>query len=193
MTNEELFILQQMIAGDEHALKYFFDTYYDDLCNFANTYLHDETLSEDIVQEIFIHFWENRASLQLISSVKAYLYTASKNRSLNQLRNQKNQHRIIDELADKADSTTLDSNRYLEAAELRQLIQKAIESLPPQCRRVYELSRDAALSHQEIASQLGISMKTVENQITIAIRKIREFLRPYYDKIFFLFFFTFFQ
>src|SRR5690606_13054640 len=98
MTNEELFILQQMIAGDEHALKYFFDTYYDDLCNFANTYLHDETLSEDIVQEIFIHFWENRASLQLISSVKAYLYTASKNRSLNQLRNQKNQHRIIDEL-----------------------------------------------------------------------------------------------
>lgn len=192
MSREEFFILEKMVAGDEHALKHFFDTYYDDLCNFANTYLHDETLAEDIVQEIFIHFWENKASLQIVSSVKAYLYTASKNKSLNHIRNQKNQHRIIAQLGDSADAKISDLDHYLEAEELSRLIQKAIESLPVQCRRVYELSRNAALSHSEIANQLGISSKTVENQVTIALRKIKEFLRPYNDKIFFLFFFTFF-
>src|SRR5665648_1284226 len=74
-SNEEFFILQRMIDGDEIAFKYFFDTYYDDLCNFVNGYLRDETFSEDVIQNIFIYLWEKKDSLPFNCSIKSYLYT----------------------------------------------------------------------------------------------------------------------
>lgn len=59
---EEIFILQKMVEGDEGAFKYFFDAYYDDLCNFVNGYLRNESLSEEVVQSIFVYFWEKKGS-----------------------------------------------------------------------------------------------------------------------------------
>ncbi len=188
VSKEEFFILQKMIEGDENAFKYFFDTYYDDLCNFVNSYLRDETLSEEIVQNIFIYFWEKKNFLQLNCSVKSYLFTASKNKSLNYLRNVKNQNRLTGELILQSEILTAGADQYLEVEELKQIINEAIESLPPKCKTIYQLSRDGEMTNREIADELGISVKTVENQITIAIRKIKEFLQPYYDQIFTLFF-----
>ncbi len=187
MSKEEIFILQRMIDGDEDAFKYFFDTYYDDLCNFVNSYLRDEVLSEEIVQDIFVYFWEKRSAINFYSSVKSYLYTASKNRSLNYLRDRKNQKRISDKLVSPSDFVTNEADQYLEVEELRRIISQAIEGLPAKCREIYCLSRDGGMSNHEIAEELGVSVKTVENQITIAIRKIKDFLRPYNDKIFILF------
>lgn len=106
VSKEDFFILQRMIEGDENAFKYFFDTYYDDLCNFANGYLRDEALSEETIQDIFVYFWEKKDSLQLKGSVKSYLFAASKNKSLNYLRDLKNQNRIIGELIPITELTT---------------------------------------------------------------------------------------
>lgn len=188
VSNEELFIIERMIEGDENAFKYFFDTYYVDLCNFVNSYLHDKTLSEDIVQSIFIDFWEKRNSISFHSSIKSYLYTASKNKSLNHLRNVKNRNRIVDSIfhqptfisEEKADS-------FMELEELKTLVLKAIDVLPAQCKMIYQLSRDEGLSNKEIAERLGIAAKTVENQMTIAIRKLKDSLQPYQDQLFILF------
>lgn len=188
VSNEEFFIIQRMIGGDENAFKYFFDSYYEDLCNFVNGYLRDETLSEDIVQSIFIYLWEKRDSLLSNSSIKSYLYSASKNKSLNFLRNEKNKNRIEGEIfaqpelfsEEKADS-------FIEFEELKTLISKAIDVLPMQCKTIYQLSRDEGLSNKEIAEKLGIAVKTVENQMTIAIRKLKDSLQPYKDQIFILF------
>ncbi len=183
--SEELFIFKKMAEGDEDAFKYFFDTYYEDLCNFVNSYLRNELISEDIVQDIFIYFWENRQTFGLNHSVKSYLYTASKNRSLNYLRDAKNRTKTINKLAFKTDFSQ--KEQYMETEELRKIISKSIESLPPKCKKIYCLSRDNGMSNKEIASELGVSEKTVENQITIAIHKIKAFLEPYYNQLFTLF------
>ena len=188
VSNEEFFIIQKMVEGDENAFKYFFDTYYDDLCNFVNGYLRDETLSEDIVQSIFIYLWEHRDSLPTNSSIKAYLYSATKNKSLNHLRNLKNRHRIEGEFFTKPEIFSDEkADSYLEFEELKTILSNAVEVLPMQCKTIYQLSRDEGLTHREIAERMGITIKTVENQMTIAIRKIKEYLQPYQDQIFILF------
>ena len=185
---EDFFILQKMIEGDEDAFKYFFDTYYDDLCNFVNSYLRDQTLSEDIVQSIFIYLWEKKDSLPFNCSIKSYLYTASKNKSLNYIRNQKNKNRIIEELIPQTELFfSEDADQFLEFEELKKIICDAVEGLPTQCKTIYQLSRDGELTNKEIAENLSISVKTVENQMTIAIKKIKDFLQPYHDQIFFFF------
>lgn len=187
-SNEELFILQRMIEGDENAFKYFFDTYYEDLCCFANTYLRDESLSEDVVQDIFIYLWEKKKFLPVDCSIKSYLYTASKNKSLNHLRNTKNKNRIIDELLTQTQiSYEENADLSIEFEELKKVIYNAVEGLPTQCKTIYQLSREKGLTNKEIAEELGISIKTVENQMTIAIRKIKDFLQPYHDQIFIFF------
>jgi RNA polymerase sigma-70 factor (ECF subfamily) len=186
--DKELFILQKMVEGDEEAFKYFFDTYYDDLCNFVNSYLRDEELSEDIVQNIFIYLWEKRDSLPTGCSVKSYLYSASKNKSLNYLRNVKNKNRIVEKFVFQPDSTSEETaDQFLEFEELKRILCDAVEGLPAQCKTVYRLSRDGGLTYKEIAEKMGITSKTVENQISIAIKKIKDFLQPYYDQIFIFF------
>lgn len=187
MSNEELFILQRMIKGDLDAFKYFFDTYYDDLCNFVNIYLHNESVSEDIVQNIFIFLWENKYTLPSNCSIRSYLYTASKNKSLNYLRNLRNKNRIIGTLLSQPDFTyDYPADRFLEFEELKKIICDAVERLPAQCKKIFQMSRDDDLTNREIAEKLGITVKTVENQITIAIKKIKGSIKPYYDKIFIL-------
>jgi len=187
VTNEEHFILQKMIEGDENAFKYFFDTYYDDLCNFINCYIRDEALSEDIAQSIFIYLWEKKDSLPPHCSMKSYLYAASKNKSLNYLRNMKNRERIAGEFISISETSLETADRFLEFEELKKIIGDAIEKLPAQCKTIYQLSRDGELSNREIAEKLGIGVKTVENQITIAIKKLKDFIQPYHDQIFFFF------
>ena len=188
VSNEEIFILQKMIDGDVDSFKYFFDKYYDDLCNFVNIYLHDKVLSEEIVQDIFVYMWGNKERLQINSSVKAYLFSASKLKSLNHLRDSKNQKRIIDRLEKTDRQNTVDPDHsYIDTDEFRKILDTAIEQLPDKCKAIFLLSKQQELSNKEIAERLGISVKTVENQMTIALKKLREYLLPYRGKIFIIF------
>lgn len=177
-----------MIEGDIDSFKYFFDKYYDDLCNFVNIYLHDSTLAEEIVQDIFVYIWGNKENLKISTSVKAYLFSASKLKSLNHLRDSKNQKRIIDHLGKiNAENTTEPSDSFADVDEFRRILDVAIEQLPDKCKEIFLLAKKEELSNKEIAEQLGISLKTVENQMTIALKKLREYLSPYRGKIFLFF------
>ena len=182
--SNELFIVKKMIKGDAEAFKYFFETYYTDLCNFVNLYVKDQATSEEIVQDIFIHFWEHKASLSINVSVKSFLYSCSKYRSLNHLRDSRRQEAIKSRFADMyVEDASYDD---FDDKKFRELLLKAQEALPPKCLLVFQLSHDRRLSNKEIAQHLGLSIKTVENQMTIAYKKLRAYLQPYKKQIFFL-------
>lgn len=188
LRNEELFIIKKMIEGDVDSFKYFFYRYYNDLCNFVNIYLHDPILSEEIVQDIFVFFWENKGKLKINTSVKSYLYSASKFKSLNLLRDTKNQKRIVEKLGNREQILTTElAGSDIDVDEFKKILDDAINQLAPKCREIFLLSKQDELSNKEIADRLGISIKTVENQITIALKKLRKYLNPFRGKIFLLF------
>ena len=186
--NDELFIIRKMINGDVDSFKYFFDKYYNDLCNFVNIYLHDQVFAEEIVQDIFVYFWENKSRLQINTSIKSYLYSAAKFKSLNLLRDTKTQKRVVEEIGKTGLANTLVSDdSFIDTNEFKNILDAAINQLAPKCREIFLLSKQEELCNREIAERLGVSIKTVENQMTIALKKLREYLMPFRGKIFFYF------
>lgn len=184
--SDELFIFEKMAEGDQKAFRFFFDKYYEDLCHFINTYIHNPSIAEEIVQDIFIYFWENKETLTISYSVKSYLYQATKNRSLNFIRNEKRRSRIHDRILSDSKSESEPNDSYLDTEQLKQIISFSIQKLPPRCREIYSLCKEEHLTYKEVAEKMGISQKTVENQMGIVIRKLKTSLLPYYDKIFIL-------
>jgi RNA polymerase sigma-70 factor (family 1) len=187
--DEELFIFSRMVEGDKEAFRFFFEKYYPDLCNLVNLYLHDPMMSEEIAQDIFIYLWEKKEKIKIESSVKSYLLQASKNRSMNHLRDERTKLEIYRHLADFNRPSAEMPDKVMDANQLREVIDNAINSLPDRCREVYILGKEKNLSYKEISEEVGISVKTVEVQMGIALKKLREQLRPYYDDIFILFLF----
>ena len=148
--------------------------YYIPLCHFANRYLASENESVDLVQDLFVDIWTNREKININQSVKSYLYAAVRNRSLNKLKS-----RLGVELTPiNSDDFTAPPVNY-DFPELEMAIQKAISSLPKKCREIFELSREQNLKYSQIAIQLNISEKTVENQIHIALTRLREATREF--------------
>ena len=164
-TMDDMFLLQLIKNGDKQAFKYVFDTYFTALCRFMYLYLGDTQEAEDIASDIFASVWENRKKLEIRLTFKAYLFQAAKNRCLNAIRDRK-------------------ATVSLETEELNNLIQEAILSLPEKCREVFLQSRTKNLTNQEIAESMDISVKTVEAQITKALKQIRKFLGTQYQYLF---------
>jgi RNA polymerase sigma-70 factor (ECF subfamily) len=163
---------------DEKAFEQLFRNLYEPLCQSANTILNDRDESEETVQHVFITLWEKRRQMEMILSVKSYLYQAVRNASLNRIRHAKvkqlyiKEHLMVSPSAEPAVNIPLRN-------ELQEQIQQAIESLPEQCRIIFKLSRFEEMKYAEIAEQLGISVKTVENQMGKALRVMREKLKDY--------------
>lgn len=181
---DELFIFERMADGDQRALRFFFDKYYESLCNYVNLYIHDQLTSEDIVQEIFIYFWEKRGTITIETSVKSYFFQASRNKYLNYLRNEKTRSAIRLNVKSGIESFVGPEDEQIDSRRLKGIIDTSIANLPPRCREVYQLHKNDDLSYKEIAGRMNISEKTVENQMTIALKKLKQQLEPYYNQIF---------
>lgn len=147
------------------------------MCRSANRILNDENLAEDLAQEVFYELWKRRSELSITLSLKAYLRRATVNKSLNYIRDYR---KVRFELEDKVDEKTAQPlvSERMEAAELQEQIDRAIDGLPERCRIIFILSRFEDMTYNEIAELLGISAKTVENQISKALRLLRQILRP---------------
>lgn len=184
INREELFIFQRMVDGDKRAFRFFFDKYYTDLCNFIHLYTNDSEIAQELVQDIYVYLWENREKITIRSSVKSYLYSASKNKSLNYIRNEKIKLRLFKNYKEQQTDSGQPDESYLDTSQLQEILKKSIASLPERCREIYVLSREEELTHKEIAERLNLSPKSVENQIGIALKKMREQLQPFYEKIF---------
>jgi RNA polymerase sigma-70 factor, ECF subfamily len=178
--------VQRMADGDMSAYRFLFDHHFSDLCNFLLIYLHSKELSEEIALEIFTFIWEKRKTLQIKATFKSFLFSSAKNRAISLYRKeQKMMFTSIDfgQTVFRDDSS---SQQLMENNELREIINTAINKLPEKSKQIYLLAWEENLSHKEIAEQLGITPKTVENHVGIALRKLRESLNPYYQQIFML-------
>jgi len=172
-------ILECLREGDEGVFESFFKTYYERLCNYANTILDDMDESEEMVQNAFLTLWEKRGTIEVHTSLKSYLYRAVYNSSLNRVKHLKVQKKHDSWYKQVATVEHENASEGLIENELDGMIQRAIDQLPPQCKTVFRLSRFENLSYSEIAQQLGISVKTVENHIIKALRTLREKLKDY--------------
>lgn len=159
-----------------------FREYYKPLCDFAYNILHDKDLAKDSVQEVFLKLWKNREQVEMGDSIKHYLFKAASHTCLNHLRfNRKIIRLENNSLFQIAAYSTTEEAGYKEL-ELR--TREAIDKLPPKCKMVYLLSRQEGLKYNEIAETLNISVKTVENQMGIALEKLRNDLKPFLSREF---------
>jgi RNA polymerase sigma-70 factor (ECF subfamily) len=165
--------------GGITAFEMLFRTHYQPLCNYAYSFLQDRHDAEEVVQSTFLLFWEKRETLAIRATVKPYLYAMVRNACLNAIKHEKIKQRHADEetaLAARSDDSV---TQTVASNELELKITQAIEELPEQCRMVFKLSRFEELKYAEIATQLNISVKTVENHMGKALRMMREKLKDY--------------
>ncbi len=172
-------VLETLQLGNESAFEMIFRTYYQPLCRYAYSFLQDKEEAEEVVQSSFITVWDKRNSLTIETSVKSYLYRMVRNSCLNVIKHEKiKQQHVAHELAVSEVSHESVSQK-VHAAELEIKISEAMKTLPEQCRLVFQLSRFEELKYQEIADQLQISVKTVENHMGKALKLMRVQLKEY--------------
>ena len=174
----------QLAEGNLDAYRFLFDHHFSDLCNFLLIYLHSKELSEDIALEIFTFIWEKRQTLQINTNFKSFLFAAAKNKAITLYK--KEHQKIFTQIENIESVMPNDSSSQftMENNELRGLINDAIFKLPEKCRQVYLMAWEENMSYNEIAVQLGLSPKTIENHVGIALQKLRKSLKPYYKQIF---------
>ena len=185
MTDEEKKILAAIRASNEQAFEQLFRQYHKELFYFANRYLKRPGLSEELVQDCFAQLWDKRDTLRIHTSIKAFLYTNVKNRTLNLLKSTEFKTQALEQAEDIEEESI--ENQIIRA-ELAPILAAAIDQLPEKCRHIFILSKQNGLSYAEIAQQLNISEKTVENQIGIAYKKLRVLLKDLFTIIAFYFF-----
>lgn len=166
-------------SGDISSFEMLFKTHYSSLCRFAVSYLQDPEEAEEVVQSMFIGFWEKRESIAIDASLKSYLYRSVRNACLNEIKRQKVRKLYADQVALDGEPQAEGPDRMAMKTELEGKIQEALLHLPEQCRLIFKMSRFEELKYQEIADQLGLSVKTVENQMGKALRIMREQLKDY--------------
>jgi RNA polymerase sigma-70 factor, ECF subfamily len=171
-------LLADLRRGEAAAFDAMFREYYAALVQSANTIVRDPGTAEEIVQEVMFRVWQGRQTLPVEESLRGYLYRATRNRALNHVRHERLRARKAPLLADPEEAAPSAPGQLAEA-ELEAALRSALDALPPRCREVFELSRLHHLRYAEIASTLGISVKTVEAQMGKALRLLRERLAPY--------------
>jgi RNA polymerase sigma-70 factor (ECF subfamily) len=172
-------LLRRLSDDDEAAMEVLFKRHYSLVSYAIYNLVKDPQTTEDLAQEVFMEIWKRRDSLVINTSLKAYLRRSAVNKTLNYLRDKKNWRN--EELSEIQFNLSAEPGKTLETTELEKIVGQAIEQLPERCQLIFKLSRVEEKSYQEIADKLGISVKTVENQIVKALRMLRDALRPYMD------------
>lgn len=163
------------IAGqdDTKAYEQLFRLYYERLRQFAFSFTRSKESAEEVVSDVFMKLWVKRKSLLKIHNKHLYFYICTKNLSLNRIaKEKKNNSFSLDECEVEVKSIYHDPEQLLITAEMVKRIQDAINQLPPKCKLIFKMIKDDGFKYKEVAELLGISLKTVENQMTIALRKI---------------------
>lgn len=156
-----------------------FKQYYEPLCNFVFGIVKDYDASEDVIQELFVKFWEKRNNFSDDISIKAYLYRAARNMSLNQIKHfgVKKDFNLFNQI--KLSDTEQNIANPAEISELQEMIAQAVNELPTERKKIFLMSRQDGLKYKEIARELNISVKTVENQMGKALSTLRSELSDY--------------
>jgi len=169
--------LQRRLAvyDDEAAYRELFIAFYKPLQQFAFSFVKTRDLAEEIVSDVFMRIWEKRGEMETIHNLKVYLYVSIKNTSLKYLLKQQRQVAIsIDELDVELESFLRTPEELMLTAEMMNKIQQTVNSLPPRCKLIFKLIKEDGLRYKEVAEILNITVKTIDNQLAIALRKINK-------------------
>jgi RNA polymerase sigma-70 factor (ECF subfamily) len=175
-----------MAENDSLNFESVFRQHHSGLCNLAYNLVHDGEAAKDIVQEVFLKLWKNRESIEMGDQIRSYLFKATAHTALNHLRYHKRLVRIEKETNIQETLLAPAHSEEVGFKELELKLREAIDLLPPKCKTIYLLSRHEGLKYPQIAEVLGLSVKTVENQMTIALQKLRVGLKPFLTVEFFL-------
>lgn len=171
-------LIHGLKAGYESSYKQLFNEYYILLSAYANKYVNDPEKAKEIVQDLFVHLFEIRNSLAINTSLKSYLYRSVKNRCLNQIRFIQLQEKTHENIKTEVSPSTIDEDKIYEA-ELEYRIFQIVSELPVQCQRIFKMSRLEGKKNREIAQILSLSIRTVETQISKALKILRNHLKDY--------------
>ena len=181
MSSSKSYIHRKLESGDIKAFEMLYNEQYIPLCHFSQRFVFDLDTAREIVQDVFVHIWEKRTSLPVEISLKPYLYTSVRNKSIDYLKHlnveNKFEKRRIREIQDPANNSFNTNDHPLDGLitkELENSIKDAIENLPEKCKEIFKLSRFKGLKYREIAEELNISVKTVETQMSRAIESLKE-------------------
>ena len=186
----KIFLLQSVVLseqeiigaireGNERIFEEIFRKYYQSLCNYANSILKEMDEAEEVVQNLFLSIWEKRSDLEISISLKSYLYRAVHNHCLNRIKHLKVREEYQQYAVNFYDASYESVGQTVIKNELETKIEEAIKKLPEQCRLIFRMSRFEELKYHEIAEQLELSPKTVENQIGKALKILRVELAEY--------------
>lgn len=166
------------LYDDALAYKELFLLYHTRLINFSAAITHSREASEEVVSDVFLKLWTNRSQLPRVENLHLYIYIITKNLSINCLLKQKKETVFsLDETVVEFRSLYLDPEQLMITAEMFRRIREAVNELPPKCQLIFKLVKEDGLKHKEVAQLLNLSVKTVENQMTIALRKIGQSVR----------------
>lgn len=166
--------IQTMLAKrDESAFEQVFKTHFKSLHGYAFTILKDDAEAEEIVQQVFFKLWDRSENLSFPDSLTAYLYRAVYNESLNFLKHQKVKFEHQLHVAYRMKNQSENAPETMLNKELEDKLRKALNELPEQCRTVFQLSRFEGMKYREIANELHIAVKTVENHMGKALKLLR--------------------
>ena len=186
MESTEALLVQQLQNGVDAAYKYLYDQHYQILCHVAAQYVKDDFLAETIVGDVIFHLWEVRETIEINTSVRSYLMTCVRNRCIDYLKSQYHKREVAHSDTGLRDFPVLQYvkdddyplGKLLEK-ELEDEIMNAINRLPDECRRVFNMSRFENRKYEEIAQELKISVNTVKYHIKHALALLHEDLGKY--------------
>ncbi len=177
MNNEKL--INRFIDGDKTAINDLYAEYSPRLYRFAMAYLKSESEVLDIVQEVFVNVWVNRKKLKKDSNLDAYLFTVAKNTIVSVFRKKLSEKDYLEHLKHKSITNSIDTESQFNYNQLSDKLNDLVEQLPPQRKKIYQLSKEQGLANKTIAAELGISVKTVEDHLSKASKFIKKNLTEY--------------
>lgn len=179
MSSETKDILIRLQTGEHAVLEELFQAHYQMVCKTIHRFIKDKSLVEDLAQEVFIRLWQKRNQLNVTQSFAAYIRRMAINEALGHIRKSKRYQ--IEEFDTKQHQGTGNGTEELYLyGELKDNINQAIDTLPPRCKLIFQLSRFEDMTYKEIAQKLEISIKTVENQMGKALKILREKIKTYF-------------
>lgn len=193
MNKNEQQLFERLRNSDEAAFRVIYNSYSSRLYYFVLEFIPLKDAAENIVQDTFVTLWNKRKELKDDTNLTSYLFTGAKNNALYRLRDEKHRQKLFSNAIDVSELnlntdalTTVDTSAFA-FQEIEQIIQETLSSLPPQCRKVFELSRFREMKNREIAEELNISVRTVEVHISKGLKTFKIALKDYLPLVAYLF------
>jgi RNA polymerase sigma-70 factor (ECF subfamily) len=175
----ELLLLERLKQSDKTAFSVLFTAYYSDLVVFASSYLKDIHVAEEIVQDVFVKIWDDRAALDIKTSLKSYLLRTVHNKSIDWRRHLAVRDKYSADIKENTTIFDYDPEHYLLGSEVQQIIDSVISKLPSDVAETFRMNRYDGLKYHEIAEKLQVSVRTIEVRIGKALQMLREHLKDY--------------